>query len=106
MLSVHCPNCGGTNIFDETKKIPTFCGFCGAHLPDMTQFVKDSLKIEANRKQLDLDRQRHAMEIETLDKQIKKEKTNNSGTIFGYIVIILGLLFFFWLFSNLPGIKK
>jgi len=106
MLSVHCPNCGGTNIFDETKSIPTYCGFCSAHLPDMTQFVKDSLKVEANRKQLDLDRQRHDMEIETLNKQIKKEKADNRGTIFAFVTVILMLLFLFWLFSNLPGMKK
>ena len=58
MLSVHCPNCGGTNIFDETKAIPTYCGFCNAHLPDMTEFVKGSLNVEVDKKQLQVDEQR------------------------------------------------
>lgn len=67
MLSVHCPSCGGTNIFDETKQIPTYCAFCGAHLPDMTEFVKESLK-------LGLDKQHHSMDMEKADKEIEKER--------------------------------
>lgn len=72
MLSVHCPECGGTNIFEETENIPTFCGFCGANLPDMTQFVKDALKVEVNRKQLELDKQRHKMKMEAADRELQK----------------------------------
>lgn len=67
MLSVHCPSCGGTNIFDEKKQIPTYCAFCGAHFPDMTTFVQESLK-------LGLDKQHHSMEMEKADKEIKKEQ--------------------------------
>ena len=72
MLSVHCPKCSGTNIFDETKQIPTYCAFCGAHLPDMTTFVQESLK-------LGLDKQHHSMDLEKMDKEIKKERVLNSG---------------------------
>ena len=67
MLSAKCPTCGGTNIFDEKKQIPTYCSFCGGHLPDMTKFVQESL-------QLGLDKQRYTMEINKMDKEIKRAK--------------------------------
>lgn len=89
MLSIHCPSCGGTNIFDETKQIPTYCAFCSAHLPDMTKFVQDSLK-------LGLDTKRHTMQLETMDKEIKKERVKTSTEKLRLIIIliltILGLL--------------
>lgn len=94
MLSVHCPSCGGTNIFDETKQIPTYCAFCGKHLPDMTTFVQESLKLGLDKQQLDIDRQRHQMELETIDKDIKRTKAKISGEKLGYIAIIVGLIFF------------
>lgn len=93
MLSVHCPNCGGTNIFDETKQIPTYCAFCAAHLPDMTTFVQESLK-------LGLDKQHHQMELEKMDKEIKKERVDTSLdklkiiAIIVVSIIIFGYLFF------------
>lgn len=87
MLSVHCPNCGGTNIFDETKQIPTYCGFCSAHLPDMTTFVQESLK-------LGLDKQHHQMDLEKMDKQIKRERVNTSTTKLK--IIVVGVMFVLW----------
>ena len=92
MLSVQCPKCGSTNIFDETKQVPTYCAFCAAHLPDMTTFVKESLK-------LGLDKQYHAMELERMDKEIKKERVDTSLDKLKIIaIIVLGVIIFGYLF--------
>lgn len=71
MLSIKCPNCGGTVQFDENH-IATFCSFCGSHLPDMTEYVKKSADLEIEQK-------RHRMVIETLDKDIERQQIKNSG---------------------------
>lgn len=88
MMSVQCKKCGATNLFDETKNVPTYCSFCAAHLPDMTQFVKDSLK-------LNIDKQRNTLEINRLDKEIKKEKVSNISNILDFIetVVVIGGMF-------------
>ena len=100
MLSIHCPNCGGTNIFDETKNIPTYCGFCSAHLPDMTEFVKKSLDLKVDEQYLDLDRQRHNMEMETMEKQIKKSKATKSIGVKEFILLLLMFALLFWLLAK------
>ena len=89
MLSIHCPSCGGTNIFDETKYVPTYCAFCGSHLPDMTQFVQESLKLGLDKKRLKLDQQRHEMKVEELDKEITKEKVKTFGSSFDSAVLLI-----------------
>lgn len=113
MLSVHCPSCGGTNIFDETKRIPTYCAFCGAHLPDMTEFVKESLKLGINKQYLDLDRQylehdrqRHEMELETMDKDIRRTRVRSSGEKLRYITAILFMIIFGYLMYMILNIGK
>lgn len=85
MLSVNCPNCGGTNIFDEKKQVPAYCSFCGSHLPEMTTFVKEALK-------LGLDKQYHNMDMEKMDKEIKKVRVQNSSTKLGMFAIILSII--------------
>lgn len=61
MLSIKCPTCGGTVQFDESH-IATFCSFCGAHLPDMTDYVKKAAE-------LDIQQRQHAMDMETMEKE-------------------------------------
>ena len=85
MLSVQCPKCGGTNIFDESKQIPTYCAFCASHLPDMTTFVKESLK-------LNLEKQHHAMELEKMNKEIKRERVSTSVDKIKLFAIILMII--------------
>lgn len=87
MLSVHCPNCGGTNIFDETKQIPTYCAFCASHLPDMTEFVQESLK-------LSLDKQHHKMDMEKMDKEIKKERIESSTHKIIFLILFVFIIIF------------
>ena len=72
MLSFHCPKCGATTKFDEKKEVPTYCMFCGAHLPDMDNFVKEALRLKQDETQLSHDRERHEMEIKSVDKQIER----------------------------------
>ena len=91
MLSIHCPNCGGTNIFDETKNIPTYCGFCSAHLPDMTEFVKGSLNVEVDKKQLQVDEQRTKL----YERRMKAANKPDIGLIiFGVILLIVVIVVF------------
>ena len=103
MLSIYCPKCGATVKFDEDQ-IPTFCSFCGAHLPDMTDFVKENLKLEIDKKRLDLDRQRHEMQMETMDKEIKKVKSGNfvenfRTSLYMIALIPIGIVILFALFQ-------
>ena len=85
LFSIRCPNCGGTVIFDKDH-VATFCSFCGTHLPDMTEYVKRSIDLEIEQKQ-------HSMNIETIDKEIKKEKvksvTSTISNTFDLIKMIL-----------------
>lgn len=104
MLSIHCPSCGASIIFDESKQIPTFCSFCGAHLPDMTNYVQEALKLKLDKEFLNLDEQRHSMEMETINRQIQKEKIVRSKNPFEYILAFMALLIvilaFVFLFSR------
>lgn len=63
MLSMKCPSCGATISFDENN-ISTFCSFCGAHLPVMTDYVKKAADLDIRQKQ-------HAIDMETMDKEAK-----------------------------------
>ena len=108
MLSIHCPNCGGTSVFDETKDIPTYCTFCGAHFQNMDHFVEESLRLGLHKQALNLDRevlkidrQRHDMDMERINKEIKKERvhtfTDKVELLIGLITI---LLVFYIVFKN------
>lgn len=93
MLSVHCPKCGATTRFDETKQIPTYCMFCGAHLPDMTNYVQQAVKLGLDKKQLDIDRQRHDMTMEEMQTDIQREAVRHHLPLFSKIVMIFVMLF-------------
>lgn len=97
MLSITCPKCGGTNIFDETKTIPTYCSFCGAHLPDMDSYVQDSLKLQVENELLNMEKQRHKMEMEAEEKRIQRMKAvkkDSFGDIVCAIIMLLGIIIF------------
>lgn len=86
-LSINCSKCGATNKFDQ-ESIPTFCSFCGAALPNMLPYVEDAIKIT-------LERQRHEMQMESADKDIKKEQIRSLGSkadIVRYIAAAITLL--------------
>ena len=102
MLSVKCPSCGGTVIFDETKNVPTYCSFCSAHLPDMTVFVQESLKLGIDQKRLDMDQQRTNMYIR---RQNTANKADHNVVIVSVVAIVLAIIFFGFLFKlmNLFG---
>ena len=87
MLSVPCPKCGGTNIFDETKQIPTYCSFCSAHLPNMDAYVQEALKLKVENELLNMEKQRHQMEME------KEEKDKYYFYVTKICVIILAIFF-------------
>lgn len=70
ILSYKCPSCGGTVLFDSDH-IATYCTFCKAHFPDLTNFVLKAAELE-------LDKTQHAMEMETADKEIRKEQIKAS----------------------------
>lgn len=93
MLSVPCPKCGGTNIFDETKQIPTYCSFCSAHLPNMDAYVQESLKVAVDKQKLNLDLQR-------MDKEIKKINAGNVETWLKAITFILFFLFMLFVLTR------
>ena len=106
MLSFSCPKCGGTTKFDETKEVPTYCMFCGAHLPDMTEFVKESLRLGLDQKQLTVDRERHNMSMEEVDQQIRYEKTKQGIPASKMVVIILWFIIMMALFIFLGMINS
>lgn len=91
-LAINCSKCGATNKFDQDH-IPTFCSFCGAALPDMKPYVQDAIKIT-------LERQRHAMDMETAETEIRKEKVKGRSDIHDTIqliivaIVILGIFVF------------
>ena len=89
MLSIKCPNCGGTVQFDE-QHIATFCSFCGSHLPDMTNYVEEAIKINQ-------ERERHQMEMEKLDKKMKREKRENISDFIASIPVIILVIAFLYL---------
>ena len=99
MLSMKCPSCGGTIHFDENH-IATFCSLCGAHLPDMTDYVKKASNLTIEQKQ-------HSMNMETMDKEIQREQNItrqvNTRNIVNLITklpfILLAFFFFYMLFK-------
>ena len=93
MLSANCPRCGATNIFDETKQIPTYCSFCGSHLPNMDTYVQESLKVAVDKQKLNLDLQR-------MDKEIKKINASNVETWLKAITFILFFLFMIFVLTR------
>lgn len=97
MLSMKCPNCGGTVQFDE-KHIATFCSFCGSHLPDMSDYVRKTLD-------LDIKQKYHEMDMQTADKEIRKEKvktvTSSIGNVFHIIKLVLFVIALLAVFSPL-----
>lgn len=93
MLSINCKNCGATNKFEEDS-IPSFCSYCGAALPNMLPFIEEAIKISQ-------ERQRHEMEIEKLNKHIKKEKTKNFSNTLELILVIIVIGFFFYIFYKI-----
>lgn len=93
MLSVPCPKCGGTNIFDETKQIPTYCSFCGSHLPNMDTYVQESLKLKVENELLNMEKQRHQMEMEAEEKRLEKEKIVSRKWIANDISDIMAIIF-------------
>ena len=100
MLSIKCPNCGGTVQFDE-QHIATFCSFCGSHLPDMTEYVKKAAELEIEKKQ-------HHMTIETLDKDIERQqirgRVNNTSMIIKAVICVpLIILFFILLYKAISS---
>ena len=99
MLSVQCPKCGGTNIFDETKQIPTYCAFCSAHLPDMTKFVEESIK-------LNLEKERHKIEMESMKEKRKDDIGKYIGIGFTMLLILALIIFGIVSITNITSIIK
>lgn len=98
MLSVNCPNCGATNIFDETKAIPTYCSFCGGHLPDMTEYVKRNLNLNIDRHYFNMNMQYVDKDIERIDHETRRERVKNIGSGFQslrWIAFIVFIVLFF-----------
>ena len=99
MLSIKCPNCGSTIKFEENH-IATFCSFCGSHLPDMTEYVKKA-------SQLELEKNQHRMEIETIDKDIERQrvigKVNNTYMIIKLVIGVPLMIAFFVLLFKLAS---
>ena len=97
MLSIKCPSCGGTVQFDE-QHIATFCSFCGSHLPDMTDYVKKVAELELEKKQ-------HIIDMETMEKELKKERIKNSPEKSRLIALIIVttpiFIIIFWLLTKL-----
>lgn len=84
MLSAKCPNCNGTIKFDS-EHVVTFCPFCGSHIDNMTDFVKQAID-------LSLEEKRHNMQIETIEKDIKREQVKGTITNIPLIIkLIVGL---------------
>lgn len=108
MLSFHCPSCGATTKFDEKKEIPSYCMFCGSHLPNMDSFVKESLRLKQDEIQLEHDRERHRMEIKTIDKRMARERQYDKASrdddirtgILFVLCLIVPIILFFVLLSN------
>lgn len=73
MLSIKCPNCGGTVRFDESH-IATICCFCGSHLPEMTDYVKKSANLK-------IQQQQHAMDMETIAREAEKKRLEDQREI-------------------------
>ena len=103
MLSMKCPSCGGTIHFDENH-IATFCSFCGAHLPDMTDFVKKSANLNIEQKQ-------HSMHMETMDKEMQREQnmtkqanTRNIVNLITKLPLILLIAFFFYMLFKMMSL--
>ncbi len=109
MMSADCPKCGATNLFDETKKIPAYCSFCGAHLPDMTEYVKRSLNLGIDREYFKMDMQRADKNIEyvtrdtkRITKDIRRQNIKNIASVIGMIpklfalfILLLGFIILF-----------
>ena len=87
MLSLQCPKCGATVIFDEDH-IGTFCTFCGAHLGVMTDYTVRAANVS-------LDKQVHKMNMEIIDKhddyKSHRERANRGRDIREIIIIIAGI---------------
>lgn len=83
-LSFQCPHCGASIKFDSAH-IATFCSFCGTHLPDLTDYVKNTIA-------LGIEKEKHVMAMETADKEIRREqiksKAVNLYNIFGIITVV------------------
>lgn len=87
MLSLKCPYCGGSLYFEKEHPM-TFCPYCGSHLPDMTQYVQNAVNFE-------FVKQEHQMNMESMDKQIKRDKINSvikTGTNIVELVRLIGFL--------------
>lgn len=98
MLSIKCPNCGGTVQFDENHII-TFCSFCGSQLPDMSSYVEQAMKLSVEEK-------RHNMEMQKMEKQMKRDALDNKLDAIGLVLKIIGvgifMFFFFKIMSLIP----
>ena len=91
VLSTKCPNCGGT-IYFTADKIATHCSFCGSYIPEMQNYVNESIK-------LNFEQQRHAMNMEVKDKEERKQKREyNAKMIPKIFALVIGLVYFIFLF--------
>lgn len=95
VLSMKCPNCGGT-VFFTSSKIATHCSFCGSALPDLKDYVVESAK-------LNIEQKRHAMQIETIDKETKKQRIMSSAKLIP--MIIVGTLAFIYFLIIIVGLS-
>ena len=93
MLSIKCKTCGATNTFKEDE-IPSFCSFCGAALPNMLPFVEEAIKISQ-------ERERHKMEMEKLDKTLRKEKAKKRSNFYEMIITVAVMGVMFYLFYKM-----
>lgn len=69
MISVKCHNCGGIIHFDE-EHIPSFCSFCGSPIKETKEYIDKAIDLK-------IEKQMHDMDMELLDKEIRKERIKN-----------------------------
>ena len=93
MLSIKCPNCGGTVQFDE-QHIATFCSFCGSHLPGMEEYTKKAGELEIQIKQ-------HEMEMKRLKVKERNQKLENLSDFIAMLPILLVIIFLLYLFIKI-----
>ena len=92
-LSIKCSKCGATNKF-SLQNIPTNCTFCGATLPDMHKHVDEAIRIGLEHQRMDMnmayDYQHHAMDMEKMNKELRKERFKSTASKVKSVAEIIG----------------
>jgi len=100
MISTKCPSCGATNKFDEDN-IPNFCSFCGAHLPKMNEFIKNSMELKAEQIHLQIENLKTEKELQ------QKKMETRSGLISDLAPVVLFIalfIFLYWIFNKIMSL--